>query len=139
MKILLVEDEVEFAETLRTALEHERFVVDHADRLATAREAALSGAHDLILLDRTLPDGDGLSLIRPLRDRHPGLPIIVLSARGAVTDRVAGLDHGADDYLMKPFALEEMFARIRAVKRRPADLGDEHIHVGSLALDTANN
>ncbi len=139
MRILLVEDEVEFADTLRGALERERFIVDHADRLAIAREAALSGSYDLVLLDRTLPDGDGLSLVPALRAENPGLPIIVLSARGEVLDRVAGLDEGADDYLIKPFALEEMFARIRAVRRRPAELGAEEIRVGALVFDMAND
>lgn len=139
MRILLVEDEVEFADTLRGALERERFVVDHVDRLAMAREAALSGSYDLVLLDRTLPDGDGLSLVPALRAGNPGLPVIVLSARGQIVDRVAGLDEGADDYLIKPFALEELFARIRAVRRRPAELGAEEIQVGALVFDVAND
>lgn len=138
MRILLVEDEVEFAETLRTALEREQFIVDHANRLAVAREATLSYCYDLVLLDRTLPDGDGLSIIPALRAANPGLPIIVLSARGEVLDRVAGLDEGADDYLIKPFALDEMFARIRAVRRRPAELGAEEIRVASLVFDMTN-
>lgn len=139
MRILLVEDEVEFAGALCAALERESFVVDHADRLEIAREAALTYSYDLVLLDRTLPDGDGLSLVSTLRAGSPGLPIIVLSARGEVLDRVAGLDEGADDYLIKPFALEEMFARIRAVRRRPAELGAEVIRAGSLAFDLAND
>ncbi|WP_447765524.1 response regulator [Sphingopyxis panaciterrae] len=135
MRVLLVEDEVEFADTLRGALERERFIVDHVDRLAFAREAVLSASYDLVLLDRTLPDGDGLSLVPVLRAENPGLPIIVLSARGEIPDRVAGLDEGADDYLKKPFALEELFARIRAVRRRPADLGAEEIRAGSIIFD----
>ena len=139
MRVLLVEDEKEFADTLRVALERERFIVDHAGRLAMAREAARTSAYDLVLLDRTLPDGDGLSLVAALRADNPGLPIIVLSARGEVFDRVAGLDEGADDYLIKPFALEEMFARIRAVRRRPAELGAEEIRAGSLVFDVAND
>ncbi|HEY0685908.1 MAG TPA: response regulator transcription factor [Steroidobacter sp.] len=135
----MVEDELEFAETLRGVLEREHFVVDHVDRLALAREAARSKSYELVLLDRTLPDGDGLSLVPSLRADHPGLPIIVLSARGEVFDRVAGLDEGADDYLVKPFALDEMFARIRAVRRRPPELGAEHIRVASLVFDVAND
>ncbi|MEG3084359.1 response regulator transcription factor [Sphingomonas sp. PB2P12] len=138
MRILLVEDEFEFADTLRGALEREHFIVDHADRLAMAREATLSFCYDLVLLDRTLPDGDGLSIIPALRTENPGLPIIVLSAKGEVLDRVAGLDEGADDYLIKPFALDEMFARIRAVRRRPAELGLEEVRVGSLVFDLTN-
>jgi two-component system, OmpR family, response regulator len=135
MRILLVEDEAEFAVAMRGALERERFVVDWADTIALAREAGRSGAHELVLLDRTLPDGDGLSLIPNLRTYSPGVPIIVLSARGELTDRVAGLDEGADDYLVKPFELEEMLARIRAVQRRPNELTPDEIVVGDLVFD----
>ncbi|MGN6825875.1 response regulator transcription factor [Paucibacter sp. M5-1] len=139
MRILLVEDEPEFAAALRGALERERCVVDHVNQLALAREACLSNAYDLVLLDRSLPDGDGLSLVSAVRAAIPGLPIIVLTARGEVADRVGGLDDGADDYLVKPFALEELFARIRAVRRRPMELGLETIQVGALVLDIAND
>jgi DNA-binding response OmpR family regulator len=139
MRILLVEDEIELATTLRTALERERFVVDHSDCIGIAREAARSTSYDLVLLDRTLPDGDGLSLIPALRTGHPGIPVIVLTARGAIADRVDGLDNGADDYLVKPFALEEMLARIRALRRRPAELGADRIRVGALVYDPAND
>jgi DNA-binding response OmpR family regulator len=90
---------------------------------------------DLILLDRMLPDGDSLSLVRALRAAHPSIPIIVLSACGEVADRVSSLDEGADDYLVKPFALDEMLARIRAVRRRPAHMAGEEIRAGSLAYD----
>jgi len=139
MRILLVEDETEFAATVRAALEREKFVVDHVDNLALAREACRLHVYDLVLLDRTLPDGDGLSLVPVLRAAIAGLAVIVLSARGDLLDRVAGLDEGADDYLVKPFALEELFARIRAVRRRPAELGPEEIHVGALVFDIAND
>jgi DNA-binding response OmpR family regulator len=138
VRVLLVEDEAELSATLRTVLERERFVVDHADSLEIAREAAMSGSFDLVLLDRTLPDGDGLSLIPLARTENPGLPVIVLSARGQISDRVVGLDQGADDYLIKPFAVDEMLARVRAVRRRPAELGQEEVHVGSLVYDVTN-
>ncbi len=139
MRILLVEDETELAATVVGALEREKFVVDHVDSLALAREACRLHAYDLVLLDRTLPDGDGLTLVPALRAAIAGLAVIVLSARGDLLDRVAGLDEGADDYLVKPFALEELFARIRAVRRRPAELGPEEIHVGALVFDIAND
>jgi DNA-binding response OmpR family regulator len=139
MKILLVEDEIEFADAVRGALEREKYVVDWAERLALGREALRAHTYDLALLDRTLPDGDGLSLVPALRAALPGVHIIVLSARGDVADRVAGLDEGADDYLTKPFALEELFARIRAVRRRPAQLGLEQVQVGALVFDLAND
>ncbi|WP_083595055.1 response regulator transcription factor [Aurantimonas sp. 22II-16-19i] len=138
MRILLVEDELQLAEALRAALERERFIVDHADRLASAREAAAQGSFDLVLLDRTLPDGEGLSLVPALRAGNPGLPIIVLSARGEVSDRVVGLDEGADDYLIKPFSVDEMLARIRAIRRRPAEMAGETIRAGSLIFDLSN-
>ncbi|WP_079222322.1 response regulator transcription factor [Stenotrophomonas maltophilia] len=135
MHILLIEDEAELAATLKGALQRERHVVDLAGTVAMAREAALCGLHDLVLLDRTLPDGDGLALIALLRQHNPGVPIIVLSALGQLPDRVAGLDEGADDYLAKPFALEELFARIRAVGRRPSGLNAETVTVGRLSFD----
>jgi two-component system OmpR family response regulator len=135
MKILLVEDEAELAAAVRGALQRENYVVDWADRIDIAREAARSGMHDLVLLDRTLPDGDGLSLIAPLRSYNPGVPVIVLSARGELSDRIAGLDEGADDYLAKPFALEELLARIRAIRRRPNALSSEEVRVGRLVFD----
>jgi DNA-binding response OmpR family regulator len=139
VRVLIVEDEAEFATTLRIALERERFIVDQVDHIAMALEAAISTSYDLVLLDRTLPDGDGLSLVPRLRETHPGLRVIVLSARGEVVDRIAGLDGGADDYLIKPFDVDEMFARIRAVRRRPAELEIDEIHVGALVFDLAND
>ncbi|GAB3050077.1 response regulator transcription factor [Stenotrophomonas tumulicola] len=135
MHILLVEDEAELATTLRNALQRERYVVDVANSLALARESAQCGLHDLVLLDRTLPDGDGLTLIPVLRSRNPGVPVIVLSALDQLPDRIEGLDEGADDYLAKPFALEELFARIRAVRRRPSGLHIETVNVGRLVFD----
>lgn len=137
MRILLVEDETEFAKALRGALERDRFVVDWVTSLSLASEASRSRVHELVLLDRTLPDGDGLSLIPQLRIDTPGVPIIVLSARGELPDRVTGLDDGADDYLVKPFDLEEMLARIRAVQRRPSDVAPDEIVVGDLVFDMA--
>ncbi|SCW38267.1 DNA-binding response regulator, OmpR family, contains REC and winged-helix (wHTH) domain [Rhizobium mongolense subsp. loessense] len=137
MRILLAEDEVEFAKAMRGALERDRFVADWVTSISLAREASRSQVHELVLLDRTLPDGDGLSLIPQLRVDNPGVPIIVLSARGELSDRVSGLDDGADDYLVKPFDLEEMLARIRAVQRRPNELAPDEIVVGDLVFDMA--
>lgn len=135
MKILLVEDEAELAVTIRSVLERERFVVDWASRLTLAQEAARSFTPDMVLLDLTLPDGDGLELIPMIRATCPGVPIIILSARGALSDRVAGLNEGADDYLAKPFAVEELLARIRAIRRRPGELASEEVRVGRLLFD----
>lgn len=137
MRILLVEDEAQFAKALRSALERDRFVVDWVDSISLACEASRSRVHELVLLDRNLPDGDGISLIHQLRIDSPGIPIIVLSAHGELTDRVAGLDDGADDYLVKPFDLQELLARIRAVQRRPNEVVSDDIIVGGLVFDMA--
>jgi DNA-binding response OmpR family regulator len=135
MRILLVEDEPEMSETLRRVLEREKFVVDCANSLKDAELFALSGQHELILLDRTLPDGDGIDLMPKFRSSNPGVPIIVLSARGTLSDRIDGLDEGADDYLAKPFALEELLARIRAIRRRPKEISSEELTLGRLTFD----
>ncbi|PWK59675.1 response regulator transcription factor [Roseicyclus mahoneyensis] len=138
MRILLVEDELRLADSLRKVLERERFVVDHADGVEAARDASRLGSFDLVLLDRSLPDGEGLSLLPALRAGSPGVHVIVLSARNGVDDRVAGLDCGADDYLTKPFSIDEMLARIRAVRRRPVELAGATIRAGSLVFDLAH-
>lgn len=139
LRILIIEDETELADAVRAILERERFVVDHVDSLAVAIEASRSGSFDLVLLDRRLPDGEGLSIIATLRRHNPGVAIIVLSAQGEVEDRVTGLDGGADDYLVKPFAADELLARIRAIRRRPSPLHRDEIAVGALVFDVAND
>ena len=135
MRILLVEDETDMARALIAALNRQDIVVDHVSTLGIAEEAALSDVYDAVLLDRKLPDGDGLSLIPILRRVRNGLPIIVLSALGSSDQRVAGLDTGADDYLCKPFSTDELLARIRAILRRPADLGETFATVGKLKFN----
>ncbi|MCG2628440.1 response regulator transcription factor [Bradyrhizobium sp. WYCCWR 13023] len=135
MRILLVEDEVEMAGALSSALKRYDMVVDHAPTLADAEEAISADVHAAVLLDRQLPDGDGLTLIPKLRARADGVPIIVLTARGELADRIAGLDSGADDYLAKPFAVEELLARLRAVLRRPAGLSPDVIRAGRIVFD----
>lgn len=135
MRILLVEDEVDMATALTVALARHDIVVDNARTLEIAEEACRSGVHDAVLLDRTLPDGDGLSLIPLLRQVRAGVPIIVLSALGTTSQRVVGLDHGADDYLAKPFSIDELVARLRAVMRRPAQIGQNTVNVGGLRFN----
>ncbi|MET4492553.1 response regulator transcription factor [Bradyrhizobium barranii] len=135
MRILLVEDEAEMAGALASALKRYDMIVDHVPTLAEAEEAISADVHAAVLLDRQLPDGDGLALIPKLRARADGVPIIVLTARGELADRVAGLDSGADDYLAKPFAVEELLARLRAVLRRPAGLQPDIIRAGRLTFD----
>ena len=135
MRILLVEDERDMAEALTAALSRHHIVMDHAPTLEIAEEACRSGVHDAVLLDRKLPDGEGLTLIPVLRRENPGLPVIVLSALNALDQRVEGLDTGADDYLAKPFSTEELLARLRAVMRRPSQMGENAVYLGTLRFD----
>ena len=129
---MLVEDEPQMAEALTAALGRFDIVVDRAPDLSFAREAVAQDVNDVFILDRQLPDGEGLELILHLRKLGITVPVIVLTARGAVRDRVSGLDVGADDYLAKPFAVEELIARIRAVMRRPAKIGPTRARIGQL-------
>ena len=138
MRVLLVEDEPEMAAALAAALKNYDMVVDHISTLADAEEAVSLNSYAAILLDRQLPDGDGLTLVPKLRTAGVGVPVIVLTARGELADRVAGLNTGADDYLGKPFAVEELLARLRAVLRRPADLPSEIIRLGRLSFDAGH-
>ncbi len=135
MRILLVEDEAGMAAALTAALKTYDMVVDRVANLAEAEEATASGVHDAILLDRQLPDGDGLTLVAKLRLQATRTPVIILTARGELSDRIAGLDSGADDYLAKPFAVEELLARLRAVLRRPAGLQSDVVRFGRLSFD----
>ena len=135
MRVLLVEDEPEMAVALGAVLKKYDMVVDHVATLTDAAETLRLNSYAAVLLDRQLPDGDGLTLIPWLRAEAISTPVIVLTARGALTDRVTGLDTGADDYLAKPFAIEELLARLRAVLRRPADLPAETVALGRLSFD----
>jgi len=135
MRILLVEDQPEMASALRVALTRHDMVIDHALNLSEAEIFAADGNHDAVVLDRRLPDGDGLSLVPKLRASGNAVPVLVLTARDALADRIAGLDKGADDYLAKPFALEELLARLRALLRRPANMRSDVVRVGRLAFD----
>ena len=135
MRLLLVEDELEMATALGAALGRYDMILDHAPTLDHALTALTSRVHDGIILDRQLPDGDGLSLIPRVRALKSGIPVIVLTARGAVDERVRGLDMGADDYLAKPFAVEELLARIRALMRRSPDIAPMTARIGKLVFD----
>lgn len=135
MRILLVEDEPEMADALASALRRQGIVMDSAPDLSTAREAIASEVHDAVLIDRQLPDGDGLTLIPLLHSGGRYTPAIVISALGSSKDRVTGLDEGADDYLPKPFEVEELLARIRAVRRRSPDKLARHTSFGRLVFD----
>lgn len=135
MRILLIEDEPEMASVLKTALERHDVVVDHVSTLADAEAMAKFEPFDAIVLDRRLPDGDGLSLIPRLRALHVSAPVIALTAMGSLDDRVSGLDAGVDDYMVKPFATEELMARLRALHRRPFALRADRAVIGRLTYN----
>jgi DNA-binding response OmpR family regulator len=125
MRILVVEDEIALSEALEQILKKNKYSVDLAHNGESGLNHALSGIHDLILLDIMLPRMDGLSVLRELRKAGIATPVILLTAKGEVSDKVTGLDSGADDYLAKPFATEELLARVRAASRRRADVPPE--------------
>lgn len=135
MKILLVEDETRLAEAIAASLTKKGVAVDHTALLGDAIELAQQQTYDAIVLDRRLPDGDGITFIPWLRSAGVVTPVIVLTARNEPTERVAGLDLGADDYLGKPFLMEELFARLRAVMRRPSTLAEPSIVAGRMTVD----
>ncbi|SDP16328.1 two component transcriptional regulator, winged helix family [Phyllobacterium sp. OV277] len=126
------------AAALGEALKNYDMIVDHVGTLAQAEEAVSVNIYAAILLDRQLPDGDGLTIVPQLRAKGEGVPIIVLTARGELADRISGLDKGADDYLAKPFAVEELLARLRAILRRPPNMPSELLNVGNLSFDLIN-
>ncbi len=135
MRILVVEDEPRLGRYLTRGLREETYAVDLAATLAEASELAAASTYDLAVLDLGLPDGSGLDLLREWRARGLGLPVLVLTARGSVEDKVRGLDLGADDYLAKPFELEELLARVRSLLRRRLAPPVEEVRFGSLCLD----
>jgi DNA-binding response OmpR family regulator len=136
VRLLIVEDEVRMRDILRAALGRAGFVVDVVALCADAREALSVTRYDAAILDLGLPDGDGMKLLAELRSRRNRTPILVLTARDAVEDRVAGLDTGADDYLIKPFAMPELIARTKALLRRPGSALGTILKAGNVAFDT---
>jgi DNA-binding response OmpR family regulator len=135
MHILVAEDESKTSALVRRALQAEGFGVDVCDDGETALATARSRSYDAIVLDIMLPGRDGLSVLRQLRQDNNPTPILLLSARGAAKDRVAGLNFGADDYLPKPFLMAELVARLRALGRRATDSKMATLKVGDLVLD----
>ena len=121
MRILLVEDDRPLAESLKYQLEDEGLTVDTCHNGEDGLYYALSVPYDLLLLDRMLPGSDGVALLQELRRRGSGVPVILLTALGDLSDKIEGLDAGADDYIVKPFAIEEIMARIRSVTGGPGD------------------
>jgi two-component system OmpR family response regulator len=135
MRILLIEDEAALADAMASYLGGKGFAVDRADSIRRARAVLTSATWDAVLLDLHLPDGDGLELIPAVRRHVPATSIIILTARDQVSDRIRGLDAGADDYLVKPFDPDELMARLRAVERRRSGGANAVVKVGSLVID----
>ena len=135
MRLLVIEDDRALVAALRVGLTDQGFAVDVGTRVADARAALALASYDGIVLDLGLPDQDGLPFLRELRARNVPIPVLVLTARGEVTDRVTGLNAGADDYMQKPFAFPELVARMRALLRRGAQVVPPVVRVGDLELD----
>ncbi|HEV2189931.1 MAG TPA: response regulator transcription factor [Stellaceae bacterium] len=136
MRLLLVEDNERFAALLKQGLASAGFNVDVLTTVREANAALESGRWDIIVLDRGLPDGDGIEVLANMRRQGDSTPVLILTAHGNLKDRVNGLQSGADDYLVKPFALEELVARLQALLRRPGNLLGLALRLGNLTLDT---
>ena len=136
MRLLFVEDDLRLAELTAKGLSAGGYRVDHATSIDEAEAAVRAGRFDVGILDLGLPDGDGLDFIRNMRTKNTKFPFLILTARDGIGDRVKGLDAGADDYLLKPFALDELLARLRAILRRPGELLGDRLTAGNIVLDT---
>lgn len=139
LRVLLIEDDEALSSALADFLRHRGFVVEIAPTLETARLALPLAQWGVVLLDRQLPDGDGITLMPAIRRIAAQASVIVLTARDQITDRISGLDAGADDYLVKPFDSEELLARLRAVERRRTGETSAILRLGSVAIDLARS
>jgi|TARA_Y100001968_G_scaffold34881_1_gene26763 DNA-binding response OmpR family regulator len=135
VKILLVEDEAEIGDLIKTGLEKEEFSVDYCKDGDSGMEHAMSNSYDAIVLDVMLPGKSGLEILKMVRAGQNNVPIIIITARGETEDRIEGLDLGADDYLPKPFFVEELIARLRAIWRRSSETGMSVLNVGTLSAN----
>jgi DNA-binding response OmpR family regulator len=136
MRLLVIEDEARIIEVLRAALSRAGFAVDAVATMADARAALPLAPYDAVILDLGLPDGDGLTLLTEMKRAGSLVPVLVLTARDAVEARVTGLDAGADDYLVKPFAMVELIARTKALLRRPGQALGTVLEAGNIIFDT---
>ncbi|MBN9090411.1 MAG: response regulator transcription factor [Reyranella sp.] len=136
MRILIAEDNTAFAQVLQGQLRKSAIASDHVQTVKEAEQAIASLPYSAVILDLGLPDGDGLDLVRRLRQAGNALPILIISARHGLDDRVLGLRVGADDYLAKPFSVDELIARLHAITRRPGTMVGEVLHAGNVSLDT---
>ncbi|MDD9722686.1 response regulator transcription factor [Sulfitobacter sp. PR48] len=139
MRILLIEDEAALAGPLMEHLAADRHLVEWFDTIADAESAERASPFDVILLDLQLPDGDGLSFLKSLRDRRVHTPVLILSARDKVSDRITGLNLGADDYVIKPFDLDEVKARIHTICRRGEETLAQVVVLGELSINLAEH
>jgi len=135
VKILLVEDETEIGELIKNGLEKEGFVLDYCQDGDSGMEHAMTRSYDAIVLDVMLPGRSGLEILKMVRAGHNNVPVIIITARGETEDRIEGLDLGADDYLPKPFFVEELIARLRAIWRRSSETGMSVLSVGTLSAN----
>jgi two-component system OmpR family response regulator len=138
MRVLLVEDELGLGDAIRSRLTEAGHVVDWVKTLSAANDASESPEYDSVLLDLNLPDGSGLDLLRTMRAAGDIRPVLIVTARDQLSDRLAGLNAGADDYIIKPFHLEELVARLEAVHRRAVGNPNPRLQIGSLSLDKAS-
>lgn len=136
MRLLIVEDHRRFAEFVRDGLEREGFTVDAVETAAAGEDAVATVQYDAVILDLGLPDCDGIQLLRSWRERGDETPVLIVTARDGIDDRVRGLNSGGDDYLLKPFAMEELVARIRALLRRPGRVLGLVMTAGNVSFDT---
>lgn len=136
MKILIIEDEVRLCEALAEILRKNKYIVDSVHDGEAGLDYGMSGVYDAIILDIMLPKKDGVEVLRQLRANHINTPVIMLTARYLIDDKVGGLDAGADDYLTKPFEADELLARLRAMTRRKGDVLPECLSIGDLSLNT---
>lgn len=138
MKILIIEDEIALLQTMEEFLRAENFLIETASDYPSGLEKAMNYAYDCILLDIMLPGGSGLSILKALKEEHRKQPVLILSAKDAVEDKVLGLEIGADDYLAKPFHLAELLARIKAIIRRNAQQGESLLQYKNIQIDPDN-
>jgi DNA-binding response OmpR family regulator len=137
VRLLVIEDNVKLAALLTKLLGENAYAVDRVASVEDAEAALAAAKYDLVVLDLALPDGDGRDILRALRRSGRNMPVLVATARADVTQRVQTLDEGADDYLVKPFSLDELLARVRALLRRPPQTVQTVLAAGNVALDTS--
>lgn len=139
MRILLIEDDQSLAEGIATALRYAGYAVDHTPSGSKGVSLAVAAQPDIVVLDLGLPDMDGLAVLKALREKRIKTPVLILTARDDLPSKVHGLDAGADDYLTKPFAVDELLARLRALERRGASGGSAEVIVGDVVINLATH